>query len=552
MRVKSVMPRLVFPVVFVLLVVATSPARALEFDVGGEPLRLDLTESLYLNAHLDPGNGNPSWANYGEFINRLNAQLSYGRWRLGLRLDSTLFVDTPRVGERLAKANCADCIGTVTEHDLRNRFRQTPWDPRKGVEKVSLSYLGRELEATLGDFYAQLGRGLVLSVRKVDELGIDTTLLGAKVAWRRGPVSTIAFAGFTNIQNVDDASATYTPDPDDLVGGARVEGRLFEEVLVAVQAAGGMPSANKSVISEKDDLWGRYGASIEVPRLGPHASLYLEAARSDARVNDARRQGTGLYGAATGYLGDVTLLLEAKDYRDFAPVVASGDRFGLLTYQQAPTLERVVTELTTNANVTAARLRADWRLSSALTVFASGEGGVLSPTPHADNLLVDVYAGAQMRWQQGRSHAFPLIGLRQETEASGAVAERLQALEWDVSQHLFAPLSLESSGLVWLREKGQESVAGSGDNGWVEGHTYLALKYAPSLVVAAGYEFTTARREQLNQHHFFNGTVQWNVRPDTSLRLFAGGQRPGLKCISGLCRVFPAFSGVRFDAVFRL
>lgn len=547
MRLNSVR----FSAVLLAATLAGQTAMGLEVDVGSEPLRLDFTESLYLNAHLDPGNGKPSWANYGELVNRLNVQASLRRWRLGLRLDSTLFADTPRVGERLAKANCPDCIGTVSESDLRNRFIQSPWDARKGVEKVSLSYLGRDLEATVGDFYAQLGRGLVLSVRKVDELGVDTTLFGAKVSWRNGPLSTMAFAGFTNIQNVDDASATYIPDPDDLVGGAKVEGRLFDTVLVGVQAAGGLPSENRSAISNEDDRWARYGASVEVPRIGKYASLYLEAARADARLNDARKQGTGVYGAVTGYAGDVTLLLEGKDYRNFAPSLATHDRFGVLAYQQAPTLERVVTQLTTNADITAGRLRADWRVSPRLTWFASGEGGVLAPTENHRHTLTDVYGGAQVRWDDGRSHAFPLIGWRQEIDQDGEVAERLWAAEWDVSQALPAPWSLETSGLVWRRQKGEEYVPDSGDNTWIEGNTYLAIKRSSHLVVAAGYEFTTLSSESLNQHHFVNATVQWNVRSDTSFRLFAGGQRPGLRCISGLCRVFPAFSGVRLEVVLR-
>lgn len=533
------------------LLVLSGPAGALEIDLGGRPLRLDFTESLYLNAHLDPGNGDPARAYYGELVNRLNVQASLSRWRLGLRLDSTLFVDAPYVGQRLAKANCPDCIGTVSESDLRDRFQQTPWDRRKGLEKISLSYLGKELEATLGDYYAQLGRGLVLSLRKVDELGVDTTLFGAKVAWRKGPVSTMAFAGFTNIQNVDDTSGTYIRDPDDLIGGARVEGRLFDKVLVAVQGAGGLPSENRSLLTVERDQWARYGASVEVPRIGKYASFYLEAARADARLNDEREQGSGIYAAVTGYAGDVTLLLEAKDYRHFAPVFATHDRFGVLAYQQAPTLERVVTQLTTNADVTAARLRADWRLAPSLVLFASGEGGVLSPTELHRYTLVDLYAGAQVRWDEGRSHAFPLLGWRRETDEAGAVAEQLWAAEWDVSQALSTPWSVETSGLVWHRTKGNETIPGSGDNTWLEGNAYIAIKRAPHVVVAAGYEFTTLPKESLNRHHFINGSVQWNVRSDTALRVFAGGQRPGLRCISGLCRDFPAFSGVRAEVVLR-
>ncbi len=48
------------------------------------------------------------------------------------------------------------------------------------------------------------------------------------------------------------------------------------------------------------------------------------------------------------------------------------------------------------------------------------------------------------------------------------------------------------------------------------------------------------------------GTLTWNITPATSLALFGGGNRPGLKCVSGVCRDFPAFQGVRLEFVLRL
>ncbi len=47
--------------------------------------------------------------------------------------------------------------------------------------KLWLTYTQPGIEATAGDFYAQLGRGLVFSVRKMDELAIDTTLRGGRL-----------------------------------------------------------------------------------------------------------------------------------------------------------------------------------------------------------------------------------------------------------------------------------------------------------------------------------------------------------------------------------
>jgi len=84
-------------------------------------------------------------------------------------------------------------------------------------------------------------------------------------------------------------------------------------------------------------------------------------------------------------------------------------------------------------------------------------------------------------------------------------------------------------------------------------------------VVAAGWEYTTDPAkphppcgevgepvcETYRNQHFFNGQVGWTFRQGTSIRVFAGGQRGGLRCVSGVCRVFPSFQGVKAEAVLR-
>ena len=76
------------------------PREAVAFDVkvGGEHLRLDLTESMFLSAHLDNDgnpNGDKSDENYGEIINRLNAQLAWRRFLFSIRFDTGLWFHTP-------------------------------------------------------------------------------------------------------------------------------------------------------------------------------------------------------------------------------------------------------------------------------------------------------------------------------------------------------------------------------------------------------------------------------------------------------------------------
>lgn len=520
------------------------PAGAMEARLFGEPLRLDLTESLYLNAHLDPGNGDPSSAYYGEVISKLNVQAAWRAWLLSTRLDSSGYVSAPELGDRLGRANARDQVRTVSSNDLRNRFQQHPWDPVRGVEKLSVSYQGRAVEATLGDFYANLGRGLVLSVRKVDELGIDTTIMGGKVTVRQGLFTGVALAGVTNTQNLDEATARYTPDALDRIGALRAQVRLFDKVSLGVHGMLGQPAKSTSVLATTPDRVGRVGLTLDAPRPTDWLALYGEYAHREDRVTDQTAAGNAFYAAATAFAGKTTWLLEAKSYDNYDVWHASNDPFASVVYLQPPTLERVTTQLSNNSDVTAARLRTDVTVGPGTVLFASAEYGRTVPSVVQKDALYDAYAGAQLRWNDGKSHGFPLVGYREEHAKDGSLVERLVAFEGDVAQPLSDEWSLEAQGTVWLRHK-------EGIDDWREGQAYLALKNAPRFVFVAGYEFTTLTKEQLNQHHFLNGTAQWNITSSTSLRLFAGGQRPGLKCVSGLCRVFPAFNGVKLELVVR-
>ena len=521
-------------------------ARALEATLLGEPLRLDVTESAFLSWRGDPGNGDASSANYGETVSRLNLQGTFRQWLFAARLDSSAYFDAPIVGETLAQPFAPE--GTkpraVTAARLQNRFETHPWDPWKGIEKLSLAYQGRRIEATLGDFYAQFGRGLVLSVRKVDELGQDTTILGGKLTLREGPFTATALAGVTNPQNLDETTSRYTEDALDRLTALRSELRLFNKLSIAAQGLFGQPSKNASLAATQPDRYGRYGFSIDSPRPWPWLALYAEWARREDRLSDRENDGSALYGSATIFAGPWTLLAEGKRYDRYEPWRASTDPFRTLVYQQPPTLERVITQMSNNTEIAAGRLRLDRMLSPGRTLYASGEYGRVHPGSEDERDLFDVYSGALLRWGVG-GHASPLVGYREErVRATGGLYERLIALEGSVAQPINDRWSLEAQWLVWRRTK--EALPD-----WTEGQAYLSAKLAPHLVLVAGHEFTTTVVEAYNQHRFWNGSAQWNITPSTSLKLFVGGQRPGLKCISGLCRVFPAFNGARLEFVIR-
>ena len=47
------------------------------------------------------------------------------------------------------------------------------------------------------------------------------------------------------------------------------------------------------------------------------------------------------------------------------------------------------------------------------------------------------------------------------------------------------------------------------------------------------------------------GIIAWEATDDITVRATAGTQRGGLKCVAGVCRIYPAFAGVKTEVVGR-
>ncbi len=212
----------------VSLALAASPAvaRAIDVDnVGGDTLTIDITNTSALGYHFDNRNdaavGAPPPSslvddNYGEWFNHLNVLASYGRFTLGLRIDSSVYFHAQPTETALyalaQKRYPAGGTGVdvwnyknAFDAELHTRFQDTIYP-----SKLWIGYSAPGLELTLGDFYAQLGRGLVFSARKIDEVATDTTVRGGKIELKKsssgGHVSATVFAGQMNPVRFDEAS----------------------------------------------------------------------------------------------------------------------------------------------------------------------------------------------------------------------------------------------------------------------------------------------------------------------------------------------------------
>src|SRR5207247_488519 len=80
------------------------------------------------------------------------------------------------------------------------------------------------------------GHGLTLSVRKVDLLGVDTTVRGGRLDYAGGALGVTLLGGWLNPQNTDPIELKTFADPGDWMAGAEVREKLSETLRLSQSA----------------------------------------------------------------------------------------------------------------------------------------------------------------------------------------------------------------------------------------------------------------------------------------------------------------------------
>jgi hypothetical protein len=109
---------------------------------------------------------------------------------------------------------------------------------------------------------------------------------------------------------------------------------------------------------------------------------------------------------------------------------------------------------------------------------------------------------------------------------------------------LGGPLSLELQG--WHRRRHQ--TVGGPDAPWSEGDELVGFDYAPHWSAAFGFSYDTNPAVPLT---YVNGQLGYRLSSDSSVSLFVGQRRGALRCVGGVCRVFPPFEGAALDLTLR-
>ncbi|MEZ4465666.1 MAG: redoxin domain-containing protein [bacterium] len=500
-------------------------------------------------ASLDPPEAGDQERSYTAILERLNIQGAAGGLTTFARVDAMQFFDAPKLQD--AQPHFAD--------DAR-------------LERLRVRYTLGDWNLVAGDFFEQLGRGIVLSVRKVDELGVDIEIRGGRLEHDGKAIGASLFAGRINPANLDIVSERFVEDTDDVVTGGRLAVKAIPGLELGVFALHLRPetqtlaAAAREVLGvTEDDQSTGGGFYVDAPELGGLVSVYAEADLQQKTIAGEDSDGKAIYATLNVALPHVNVLAEGIHLDEYevrgSPNTALQQAF---SYNQVPTLERLDQIVDNVVDFSGGRLYVEpYFLDGTLTFHANGMLRLNDPGEDAEIRQVHAYGGARLLYQEGRSRVELSGGHRDERKVlSGDRFRSVSHVELDWLQALgSSPYTLHLQSRNDFRSQETPDPANPFLD-FIWSSTLLSVDHAGlgSLAVELGVD--TQDQSDGAQQLFVAGILDLHldevfhllgvagVEP-MQLRTTVGSQRGGIKCIAGICRDFPEFSGVKFNLVSR-
>jgi hypothetical protein len=485
---------------------------------------LSATDTLITEYRADNKNEQEDDDNYGVVINRLNVDASSGDINGHARVDGAAFQQPP---------------SDSYKHDLR-------------LERLRLDLRTGDLKMTGGDFFRQLGRGIVLSIRKEDEIGLDRSIRGADLQYSSDIQQANLFAGHINPANLDAISQKYVRDPGDGLVGGSYELRAIEPLALGLF---GLYLQPRERILDEVDYTQAGGAYLEAPALTEWLGLYLEGDAQRKMLAGEEQTGYAAYGTADARAGDTSLLLEGiylvgytGEERSPAGFEMRGSENTALQsrfiYNRPPTLQRVEEEVLNNYDAVGGRMRVAHYLESLdLEIFANGLLRYESHGQPDQIRQLHGWGGGELNLGGGPSHINLSGGYRDENQQSRQIKSMIHG-DLDLLVAIIRDYALHFVSNTEFRTLERRD--------YVRGSTFYGVEYGRygSLTFELGYD--TQNPSDRVRRFFFAGILTCEIIDALKLSATLGTQRGGIKCISGVCREYPAFAGGRLEMVGRL
>lgn len=461
-------------------------------------------------------------------------------------------------------------------------------------EKLFLKYRNGGFNATLGDFYLTISHGVALSIRKVDEFGLDTTLRGGRITYRNKGTEITLAGGVVNNTNFEPTEQMFLKDINDFVAVGQFK-QLFASIVTAEahyvfayhfpkffgDGSGELTSGQAHVL----------GATIQLHRIAKKIDIAFEANAIYKDLQSSTDYGYSFYASFNGYFFPATVRFEATWNRNFAflrqfehqyhanPNVPTDPPFRVLRvdpllFNNPPSLElQTLDTHGDTSDIRGFRFRVDYNdvknkviyyFNYVMRVGFSGdeelprapwepapkEPPAPPPIPGEEAKLLwihHVYAGADVK--VGIFDINLLTGWRSTIEFPN----------WNIF-HIEASVAFQSTPQQAIKLLTRYQNHDKGDD--LDPKKYnifdfqLTWSYSKWFSISFLFAYSNEDKEVSpipgwNKDFFLAGEIKVNLFDRGSITLVGGRTRGGIRCTGGVCREFPAFDGIQSELQLR-
>ncbi len=479
-------------------------------------LTKEITSTTIGEIRGDNQNGQLDDDNYQIAIERLNLKAGYGRHQAWIRLDAFGLRDAP-----------SDAYRSLAV-----------------LERAKYEVQLNRWKVELGDHYEQYGRGFVLSLRKLDEAGIDITVRGGRVSYQYGRHQARASIGLANTVNIDPVSQRFTLNVNDIVGGGNYTYRMKNGNGFSLFSSFIQPQF--SLIPDVKDQTLSAGLSLDLVKITPWLSGYFEIDQQRRMLAGNEFSGSVYYGSLLAQFGQLSALFEGQKMSNWRIEGSQNSAVqNQFIYNRPTTLMRLDQEIFDIVDVEGARIRLDYfDIERNLGFYIDGtyrfEG-----LPETTGFRVrHAFAGARKAYAGGASRFELQLGYRDDYFATqGEFYRTIYHFDIDAVHELGKGVALHVTSNTQLRRFGKKPA--------LFGSSFFGVEKAGLGGATFELGYDTVNQFPGIRRLFYAGILSWEPKDWLKLRGTFGHQRGGLKCVAGVCRIYPAFSGIRLAVVTR-
>jgi len=380
-------------------------------------------------------------------------------------------------------------------------------EPGQGIYQRFIEYKNGGFTGTVGNFYAILGRGLVLRSYENRNLRWDTNLDGLKFDFKHTYADILLLGGRMR----DLTGKRY----DESIQGGEVRVKPFRQWHVGT-------TYMVTTLTGRGEM--QTGSAFTQLNF-KNVKFYTEYAMNDHP--DRPKKGRAAYASGNLLIESFSLSAEVKDYRHFR--LEEG-----LVYNNPPTVvrEHLFALLNRHQLVQDANDEQGFLLEASYPVVGTGILTLnYNYTRNHDRLKLYQEMYGQFEWDYPEDWQWIWAAGREE-DLEARYLNFVHSASWHFAEHDAVKVILEH----------QHSKIKLTDRQFYSQMVTLSYSRSPKYTISLIGERST---DQTSDKKFWGGVqADWNVYGKTDLTIFAGSRREGKICAGGVCVQKPEFKGV--------